>query len=225
MQNAPDLNLSDNAYNDLKYIEFRTQYYEECSDLTTPLEDMLECPLRTRGELIEQGLVQEGDLGQTYFTPMGIKLFRELFPNSTTKYADSPGFRVQRGASHNLSTGGMGPCTGIAIVDSDYKAAVVGHFYFPPLETDVFEEMLSAAKEVIPDLGKAVVQLAGTTRELDEPEAYGPGAMIKARNFVKNQLIEAGIDSDNIREDWNDNNVGQEIKVNLTDKTIEVRSF
>lgn len=225
MDYGSQIRLSDSAYSELSLIAWHSRTRDEVADLTCSFKDALEGEPKCGKELVDLGLAYVGDLEQIFFTDQGKSTIRELFPSSTDKFPDCPGFRVQIGHSHSLSTGGMGPCTGIAIVDSEFRAAVIGHFYFPPLETEEFDEMLVVAKATIPDFHKAVVQLAGTTRELDEPESYGPGAMLLARNFVKSKLIKIGIDPKNIREDWNDKNTGQNIIVNLALKTITVKTF
>lgn len=140
------------------------------------------------------------------------------------KIVEWPGYVVGRGEDV-LDSGACGPCTVVAIVDRNYRSAVVGHFIHPPCDETVFDEMLQAARAAIPDFVEAVVQVAGANPELvlawsTESETS------KVRQFVQRKLLEAGLSAKNITKSWNDSvNHGQILVVDLGLRRLNVETF
>lgn len=108
-----------------------------------------------------------------------------------------------------VTTGGLGPCFGLAILDPRSKTAIVAHILDPD-HSPIFDQILNLVKTAFPDRSSLRVYLAGLAplaRDLDGCERLQSG--------LTKQLTDLGIKNDRIREQWSTPTATQSIDVSL----------
>ena len=111
-----------------------------------------------------------------------------------------------------VDLGGMGPCTGIALIRPAGGLALVCHVADPKWQSDKLDEMLAAAERLFPDKKKAKVFVTGCNNECD---ADDPDWKAKdRRRLVLERLSEAGFDMSKAVIEWG---VGHQTSILLVD--------
>lgn len=103
------------------------------------------------------------------------------------------------GYPEDITTGGLGPCTGIIIFDKSSRITVGGHFPTPHShEAENFEDMLSSAARRFSDSPLVHIYLSGCCHDQDL-EDYDPRAI---RLYVERQVSKSFPEGAQIHACW-----------------------
>jgi len=133
---------------------------------------------------------------------------------------DQNSWGVFRGPSGDVSTGGLGPCCGMAIFDRRSQLAIIGHFTDVDVDAHAIDAMLRFVADVSTNPRDLLVAVAGIA---PLPEAgRDPIDAERMRETMLAKIVALGIERPEINTYWSSPHISASIETFLDTGTIQI---
>lgn len=150
------------------------------------------------------------------------KPIQELTPGEGAEVEQSS-WGAFRSTEADVTTGGLGPCCGIVVFDSNSKIAAVGHFVCLDVENSLVDEMIDFIKTTATDRKALSVTIAGLSPM--EDNARPAAEAERLRRSIVERFTELGVPAESIQTAWAAEDTVVSVDIHLDSGAVEIASY